>query len=100
MKVMEFKAYLKAHAEEYDFAPYAHKGVDGVLVTNKLFGTRTHFSMNAIEENDILTLLNATHQGKNIDQITRITGYFSQIRSWNKGKSGELKERYKDDGYF
>lgn len=100
MKVIEFKAYLKEHASEYDFVPYTHEGVDGILVTNKLFSTKTHFSKKAIEENDILTLLNATHQGKNIDQITRITGYFSQIRSWNRGKTGELKERYKNKGYF
>ncbi|MDD5503263.1 MAG: anaerobic ribonucleoside-triphosphate reductase [Candidatus Thermoplasmatota archaeon] len=100
MKVEEFKAYLKVHESEFGFEPYTHEGVDGILVSNKLFSTRTHFSRKAIEENDILTLLNATHQGKNIDQITRITGYFSQIRSWNKGKTGELKDRYRNKGYF
>ncbi|MFC1540631.1 anaerobic ribonucleoside-triphosphate reductase [Candidatus Margulisiibacteriota bacterium] len=31
--------------------------------------------------------------GRNIEQITRITGYFSKVSGWNKGKRGELAER-------
>ena len=30
-----------------------------------------------------------------VDGITRITGYFTRISSWNKGKLGELKDRYR-----
>jgi ribonucleoside-triphosphate reductase (formate) len=29
----------------------------------------------------------------NIEGITRITGYFSRIPGWNKGKIAELKDR-------
>ena len=32
---------------------------------------------------------------ENIDGITRITGYFSKITGWNKGKKGELKARHR-----
>jgi anaerobic ribonucleoside-triphosphate reductase len=35
-----------------------------------------------------------------VDGITRITGYFTKISSWNKGKRGELRDRYRNDGYF
>ena len=35
-----------------------------------------------------------------LDQITRITGYFTRVSSWNKGKIGELKDRYRNDGFF
>jgi ribonucleoside-triphosphate reductase len=31
-----------------------------------------------------------------VEQITRITGYFTKVSSWNKGKVGELKERRKN----
>jgi ribonucleoside-triphosphate reductase len=31
----------------------------------------------------------------NVEGITRITGYFSKISGWNKGKLGELKDRYR-----
>jgi ribonucleoside-triphosphate reductase len=36
----------------------------------------------------------------NIEGITRITGYFSRITGWNKGKTGELKDRYRSNEYF
>ncbi|MDD5502420.1 MAG: anaerobic ribonucleoside-triphosphate reductase, partial [Candidatus Thermoplasmatota archaeon] len=72
----------------------------GVVVTNKLFNTHTHFAKSAIEENEMVALLAATHHGKNTTHMTRITGYFSRIEGWNKGKTGELKDRYRNDGHF
>jgi len=33
-----------------------------------------------------------------IDGITRITGYFTKVSSWNKGKLGELHDRYRNNG--
>lgn len=33
--------------------------------------------------------------GRNIEHITRVTGYFSRVSGWNKGKRGELAERQK-----
>jgi len=39
-------------------------------------------------------------QSTNIEGITRITGYFSRISGWNKGKIGELKDRYRSYEYF
>ncbi len=35
-----------------------------------------------------------------VEGITRITGYFTKISSWNKGKKGELRDRYKNQGFF
>jgi len=35
-----------------------------------------------------------------IEGITRITGYFTKISSWNRGKLGELRDRYRNQGYF
>ena len=32
-------------------------------------------------------------ESENIEGITRITGFFSKISSWNKGKLAELKDR-------
>ena len=31
--------------------------------------------------------------GRNIDHITRVTGYFSRVSGWNRGKRGELADR-------
>lgn len=36
----------------------------------------------------------------NVDGITRITGYFTKVSSWNKGKLGELRDRYKNTEQF
>jgi len=30
-----------------------------------------------------------------VDHITRVTGYFTKVSGWNKGKKGELKDRYR-----
>jgi ribonucleoside-triphosphate reductase len=35
-----------------------------------------------------------------VDGITRITGYFTRVSSWNKGKIGELKDRYRNQGWL
>jgi ribonucleoside-triphosphate reductase len=37
---------------------------------------------------------------KEVEGITRITGYFTKLSSWNKGKRGELTDRYKNPGFF
>lgn len=33
--------------------------------------------------------------GRNVEHITRVTGYFSRVSGWNKGKRGELKDRHR-----
>lgn len=35
-----------------------------------------------------------------IENITRITGYFTRVSSWNKGKIGELRDRFRSIEYF
>ncbi|MBN2467728.1 MAG: anaerobic ribonucleoside-triphosphate reductase [Deltaproteobacteria bacterium] len=37
---------------------------------------------------------------EHVEGITRITGYFTKISSWNKGKIGELHDRYRNRDYF
>jgi len=37
---------------------------------------------------------------KDVDGITRITGYFTKISSWNKGKVGELRNRYRNQAFL
>jgi ribonucleoside-triphosphate reductase len=36
---------------------------------------------------------------KDVDGITRITGYFTKVSSWNKGKLGELRNRYRNQAF-
>ena len=37
---------------------------------------------------------------EDVEGITRITGYFTKISSWNKGKLGELTDRYRNPEQF
>ena len=39
-------------------------------------------------------------QSSDVDGITRITGYFTKVSSWNKGKIGELRDRYRNGPHF
>lgn len=32
-------------------------------------------------------------RGRDVDHITRVTGYFSKTSGWNKGKEAELRDR-------
>jgi len=41
-----------------------------------------------------------TCQSTDVDGITRITGYFTKISGWNKGKLGELKDRFRNGEFF
>jgi len=68
---------------------------DSIIVKDKSFNTITEFSNESIENNDCQTLLKQTHQGKNVEYITRVTGYFSNVGNWNKGKKEEFKDRYR-----
>ena len=40
-------------------------------------------------------LENVLINGRNVDHITRVTGYFSKVSGWNKGKRGELIDRHR-----
>ena len=67
----------------------------GILIRNDRFQTLTHATFTAVEENTIMTILASCAQGKDVDHVTRVTGYFSRISGWNKGKTGELKDRHR-----
>ena len=40
-------------------------------------------------------LLVEINQGVDVEHLTRVTGYFTKVSQWNKGKVGELKDRYR-----
>ena len=46
-----------------------------------------------LEEMDVEDLIREVNRGLEVEGITRITGYFTKLNSWNPGKLGELKDR-------
>ncbi len=97
MQKQEFVAYLSQNPEQFVFEEKEQEGVPGLLVENRSFQTKTFFSEDTISAGTLSPLLTATHQGKNIEHITRVTGYFSKVSGWNKGKVAELIDRKRTD---
>jgi len=97
MERRKFVEYLAKHPALYSFEEKTGGEADGVMVTDNLYKTTTFFSDRAVGEYDLAFLLKRTHHGKNVEQITRVTGYFSKVNSWNKGKKAELKDRYRSN---
>jgi hypothetical protein len=48
-----------------------------------------------IAGHDLTTIVTALAHGRDVDHISRVTGYFSKTSQWNKGKQAELKDRHR-----
>lgn len=68
---------------------------NGIEVKNLNFDTVTLFGYPAIERESWDSLEVASHQAKNIQGITRVSGYFSIVQKWNPGKRAELLDRHR-----
>ena len=60
-------------------------------------GNATRVRMDKIMDLDESGLRHAIDGGLDVDHITRITGYMTRVSGWNKGKLGELKDRYRNE---
>jgi hypothetical protein len=67
----------------------------GLVVRSDNWDTTTHINWEALAKHTIPVLRAACAQGKDVQHITRVTGYFSFTEGFNKGKAGELKDRYR-----
>jgi Anaerobic ribonucleoside-triphosphate reductase len=56
---------------------------------------KVKITMSALSKISAAELDKVLVNGRNVEQITRITGYFSKIGGWNKGKRGELADRHR-----
>jgi len=56
-------------------------------------GNSTRITNDIIAKLSPEELLSHINKGLEVEQITRITGYFTKVSQWNKGKRGELKDR-------
>ena len=93
MEIENFIEHLAENPDTFEWLEDEYDNKPGILVKNTQFDTKTHFTFDAIERNDLDLLLTQTYHNKNVEHITRVTGFFSKVQSWNKGKRGELKDR-------
>jgi hypothetical protein len=90
VRLEELTSWLDTH-EEWDY----QADEKGLLVRNERVETLTHLSFDAVEKNTLGALTTACLQGRDVDHITRVTGYFSRTSGWNKGKTAELRDRHR-----
>jgi len=48
-----------------------------------------------MKELSVMDLESELSRGLKVEHITRVTGYFAKVNSWNPGKRGELQDRHK-----
>ena len=94
MNAKELTDYLESH-DEWEWMPDDETPDKAILIRNLRFSTLTRVESKAVEDNGLDTILAACAQGRDVDHITRVTGYFSKTSGWNKGKAGELKDRHR-----
>ena len=70
--------------------------IKGVVISDGKTDTAIHVSFGRMLELSWETLRAAAAQGRDVDHITRITGYFSRTSGWNKGKRAELRDRHRE----
>jgi len=91
MELQELKDKLTSEKQSFEF----NEEDGGVYIRNKRYDTKIHASYDAIEKHDWSTIKAQTVAGRDVNHITRVTGYFTIVEGWNKGKIGELRDRYK-----
>ena len=95
MELDKFINYLSENGDTFEWQEGELENKKGIFVKNNQFDTKTHFTYEVIEKFDLNALITQTYHGKNVEHITRVTGFFSKVGSWNKGKLGELKDRHR-----
>ena len=88
---MEREKFINRCVDEgFSWKRETHKGDLGYLIGSEKFDTITHFTDEAIKNNDWEILKRQIVQGKDITQYTRIVGYYSAVKNWKKSKLGFL----------
>jgi hypothetical protein len=90
MDLQTLKNWLDAQ-EQWDY----QLDDEGIMIRSDRFETLTHVTFDAVASNTLETIVASCSHGRDVDHITRVTGYFSRTSGWNKGKAGELRDRHR-----
>ena len=78
---------------ELEWAEMTNDGVEGIAIRHTQYNEPVFITFDNLKNITNVELLVALTGGKDIEQITRVTGFFSKVSSWNKGKLAELADR-------
>jgi len=91
------KEALIQHLATHDRYAYEEQGDGSLIVADKVCDPPvvTRLTPEAIERHDLAFLITALAGGRDVEHITRVTGYFSKVSGWNKSKQAELRDRHR-----
>ncbi len=93
MTIAELPAQLRV-VDETDASEIGGQQVRaGYVIENARFETLTHVAKDTLAGLTPPMLLDLCAQGRDVDHITRVTGYFSRTSGWNPSKVAELRDR-------
>ena len=97
MNPIDLNEFLHDHSEidcRFDDSGYYFRNTQ--LPWYQHEGNYTHITRDKFASLDEKGLLWAVNHGLEVDHITRITGYFTKVSGWNKGKVAELRDRHRE----
>jgi hypothetical protein len=89
MELQELKDALASRPDAFAF----READGGLYIINRRFATEIHAAYAAIAANEWPTIESHTICGRDVQHITRVTGYFTIVEGWNRGKLAELNDR-------
>jgi hypothetical protein len=92
MTLEELNAFLESNPQ----VSWAQDEEGNLYLRHELFDKpeeKVKIEPKALAELTVQKLENVLVGGRNVEHITRVTGYFSRVSGWNKGKRGELLDR-------
>lgn len=94
MNITDFENFLVKEQDDLEWQEH-----DGKLrIYSNKWKTVIDIDLNKLDNIIEAQIKKEITQGKDIVQITRVTGFYSIVNNWNKGKKGELHDRYRIDG--
>lgn len=87
---------LNAFLESNQNVEWAQDDEGNILLRHTLYddeNSKVKIEPHALKNLSVQQLEQVLVGGRNVDHITRVTGYFSKVSGWNKGKRGELADR-------
>ncbi len=97
MTLDEFEHFLDSRKE---FLKWGEEGENFVFSDDR-YGFYQNGGVTSIPKTKMASMTpqeldKAIYGGLRVEHITRVTGYFAQVNSFNPGKRGELKDRHRE----
>jgi len=100
MDLKDFYSQVEAHPDmqglDLEADPEGQGEGPAALVLHKPSGSKYRIGLAAVEKESWETLeaiITGRREAHVLDHMTRVVGYYSRVRNWNRSKLGELRDR-------